>query len=214
MPFASGREADVFALGNGRVLRRYRGGEDASGEAAVMTYVRGLGFPAPEVYAADGTDLVMERLDGPTLARALLAGEMSLAEGAAVQAGLLRQLHELPGRGADDNSTIVHLDLHPENVLITGRGPVVIDWRNAGDGVGDLDTALAALILAQVAVGSIDHPLGEKAGRMLDYFLACAPGDPIRLLDEAVAIKSRQSTLSAEEMGMLPVAAARVRGAQ
>lgn len=226
VPFASGREADVFALGDGRVLRRYRGGQDATAEADVMAYVRGLGFPAPEVYAVSGADLVMERLDGPTLAEALLTGQMSLAEGAAVQADLLRRLHELPARchsrsgsgsGSDrgvsgGGATIVHLDLHPENVVLTAGGAVVIDWRNARDGAGDLDTAFAALILAQLAVGSIDHVLGEKAGRLLDHFLRCAPGDPVRLLDEAVALRSGQYTLSAEEVGMLPVAAARVRG--
>ena len=45
-----------------------------------------------------------------------------------------------------------------------GRGPVAIDWGNAGDGPGDLDTALCALILAQVAIGSIEHPLVTEAG--------------------------------------------------
>jgi hypothetical protein len=49
-PFAAGREADVFALDDGRVLRRYRTGADATGEAEVMAYAAGLGFPVPEVF--------------------------------------------------------------------------------------------------------------------------------------------------------------------
>lgn len=210
-PFAAGREADVYALDDARVLRRYRFAADVTGEADVMRYAAEHGFPVPRVYAAGGTDMVLERLAGPTMAQALLAGELSLADGAAMTADLLRRLHEVPARAGP--GTIVHLDLHPENVLLTPRGPVVIDWRNGGDGDPDLDTALSALILAQVAIGSIVHDLGARAGVLLDRFLALAPGDPLRRLDDAVALRRGQRTMSAGEIGMLPTAAARVRGA-
>ena len=56
------------------------------------------------------------------------------------------------------------------------------------------------------------HPLGAAAGELLDSFLSLAPGDPLRMLEEAVAIRGRQSTMSAEEVAMLGVAAAWVRG--
>jgi tRNA A-37 threonylcarbamoyl transferase component Bud32 len=191
------------------VLRRYRTGADAAGEAEIMAYAAGLGYPVPEVFSADGPDLVMERLDGPTMTQALMAG-LPMADGATMLADLLRRLHELPARSGHD--TIVHLDLHPENVILTDRGPMVIDWRNARDGTGDLDTAFTALILAQVAIGSIEHPLGARAGEILDRFLELAPGDPLRMLDEAVAILRLQTTLSAEEVAALGGAAARVRG--
>jgi tRNA A-37 threonylcarbamoyl transferase component Bud32 len=209
-PIASGREADVFALDDARVLRRYRTGADVTVEAEVMAYAGGLGFPVPRVYEADGTDLVMERLDGPTLATALLTGTVPLGAGAAILAGLLRRLHDLPSRSGP--GTIVHLDLHPENVMLTAHGPVVIDWHNAGDGPADLDTAFTALILAQVALGSLAHPMGASAGEFLDRFLDLAPGDPTRLLDDAVTLRSQQPTLSPEEIGELGAAAARVRG--
>lgn len=210
IPYAAGREADVFLLDDKRVLRRYRVGPDTAYEASVMTYVRELGFPVPEVFEAGGTDLVMERIDGPTMAQSVLAGTLSLDDAGAMLAGLLRRLHELPPRSGP--GTIVHFDLHPENVLLTATGPVVIDWPNGGDGPADLDTALTALILAEVTVGSIDHPLGTAAGRLLDRFLALAPGDPLRMLDGAVARRSRNPRLSADEIGMLGAAAARVRG--
>src|SRR5665647_261519 len=70
-PLASGRDADVFALGNGRVLRRYRDGSDATAEAELMAYVAGHGFPVPAVYAVDGADIEMELLDGSTMLDAL-----------------------------------------------------------------------------------------------------------------------------------------------
>lgn len=212
-PLAAGREADVFALDDRRVLRRYRHAVDVAGEAAVMAYVARFGYPVPAVFEARGTDLVMERLDGPTMAQALVAGDLGLHDGAATLADLLRRLHELPvWAGAAPGTSVVHLDLHPENVILTGRGPIVIDWRNATAAQADLDTAFSALIIAQVAIGSIDHPLTPAAGAFLDAFLPLAPGDPTRLLDDAVAARSRQSTLSPSEIGMLAAAAARVRG--
>jgi aminoglycoside phosphotransferase (APT) family kinase protein len=212
-PFAAGREADVFVLDQRRVLRRYRDGSDATGEAEIMGYVGGLGYPVPKIFEANGPDLVMERLDGPTMAQALLAGQLALAEGATMLAELLRRLHELPPwEGSPAGSSVVHLDLHPENVILTGHGPMVIDWRNAGTAPADLDTAFTALILAQVAIGSIAHPLVTEAGELLDAFLAQAPGDPFSLLDEVVAIRSGQPTMSPDEVDMLGAAAARVRG--
>jgi len=209
VPFAAGREADVFAIGEGRVLRRYRTGGDVTREAEVMAYAGGLGYPVPRVFSAHGPDIVMERLDGPTMAQALFAGTLAVTEGATMLADLLRRLHQLPARSGPD--TIVHLDLHPENVLLTARGPVVIDWRNAREGPADLDTAFSALILAQVAIGSIEHPMGAGAGVLLDLFLQQAPGDPLRLLDDAVAMRREQPTMSADEVAALGAAAARVR---
>ena len=50
----SGRNADVFAVGEGRVLRRYRDGGDVAAEAAVMAHVTAFGYPVPRVHHADG----------------------------------------------------------------------------------------------------------------------------------------------------------------
>ncbi|HET6531235.1 MAG TPA: phosphotransferase [Actinoplanes sp.] len=208
-PIASGREADIFALDDRRVLRRYRRVTDVSGEAKVMTYVAGLGYPVPAVYEANGSDMVLERLDGPTMAEALAAGDIGIPAGAGILANLLQTLHELPTwPGAEQQ--IVHLDLHPENVMLTGRGPVVIDWCNATDGAADLDTALTAVILAQVAIDGA-HPWSAAADRFLDAFLAVAPGDPNRLLDDAVAFRGSQLSLTGPDA--LAGAKARIRGA-
>ena len=60
----SGRAADVYALGDGKVLRRYRTAHSCVVEAGLMRYLHKAGYPVPEVFAVDGTDLVMQRLHG------------------------------------------------------------------------------------------------------------------------------------------------------
>ncbi len=175
-----------------------------------MAYAASFGYPVPRVFRVDGPELEMERLDGPTMAAAYLDGKLSLDASAHIIADLLRRLHELPGRGG--TGSIVHLDLHPDNILLTGRGPMLIDWGNAGDGDPDFDTALTALILAQVAIGSIEHEIGADAGTVLDLLLPLVPGDPLAKLDDVVAFRAGQWTMSPEEVAALPTAAARVRG--
>lgn len=175
----AGRTADVYALDGGRVLRRYRDGKDVGTEAAVMAHVRAHGFPAPEVHQARGPDLVMDRLTGPTLLTALQSGDTTPADAAAVLAELHRRLHALPPSGHPDpvapGATVIHLDLHPDNVVTTAGGPVLIDWRNATDGPADLDIAYSALILAQVAVDATTA-LAPVADALVGPFLAAAGG--------------------------------------
>ena len=209
-PLASGSEADVFAVDDSRVLRRYRRPADTTGEAAAMAYVGGLGYPVPEVFAARGNEMVLERLDGPTLSQSMATGRTTISAGAAILAGLIRRLHELPPWGTEDGS-VLHLDLHPENVMMTGRGPVVIDWCNARIGEADLDTGLSALILAQVAVDGT-HPMAAVAGDFLDTLMPLLPGDPVRLLDAVVQFRAGQLKLSGTETEALSGAAAWVRG--
>ena len=211
VPLASGRDADVFAIGTGRVLRRYRDGGDVAAEAAVMAYVAGLGYPVPAVYAAAGPDLVMERLYGPTMIDALVDGSASIETGAQVLADLHVRLHALPARLSPDPAVrILHLDLHPGNVMITPRGPVVIDWRNATEGPPALDIAVSALILAEVAVDESDD-LADSARALLTAFLARTGGPPRELLRQAVAIRAADPNLSTAETGRLGRAAALVR---
>lgn len=208
VPIAAGREADVFALDEHRVLRRYRRHIDVAKEARAMIHLAGLGYPVPAVYAYGGTDLVLERLTGPTLSEAIIAGQVGAAEGAGMLADLLRRLHALPTRpGAAPGSSIVHLDLHADNIVLAGRGPVVIDWCNAGHREADLDTALSALIVAQFAVDPAE-PMAGPAGEFLDAFLAVAPGDPLRLLEGAVAYRAKQ----VGEAALLRPAVARING--
>ena len=43
---------------------------------------------------------------------------------------------------------MLHLDLHPANVILSPDGPVVIDWTNGARGDAAADLALTWIILA------------------------------------------------------------------
>lgn len=218
---ASGRDADVYALDDHRVLRRYRAGGDVRPEVEVMTWVAGHGLAVPAVLEATGTDLVMERLHGPTMLGAFAAGRLDVPAAARIMVDLQTVLHRLPPRrSAAPGDRILHLDLHPDNIVLSSRGPVLIDWRNATEGPPALDVAMSALILAEVAVdesGTLAGPsvggasIAAVARALLAAFLAGSAVRPGALLDEAVRRRRGNPTLSAGERGRIGQAAALVR---
>jgi tRNA A-37 threonylcarbamoyl transferase component Bud32 len=131
----------VYALDARTVLRRYRGRDVPAGEVNVMRYVRAHGYPAPEVVSVDRADLVLERATGSTMRVDLARRPWMLIGHARLLADLHRRLHRiaapdwLPAIGP--GGTVIHLDLHPENVLLHGKGALVIDWANArAEGTG------------------------------------------------------------------------------
>jgi aminoglycoside phosphotransferase (APT) family kinase protein len=172
---ASGRAADVFALGDGRVMKRDREGRSAEHEATAMRYAAAHGFPVPAVFGASGTELVMEHVEGPTMTADLVRRPWRVRSHALLLADLHNRLHGIPpppdlSPRLDGNETMVHGDLHPDNVLLSPRGPVVIDWANAGCGRGADDVAMAWLIVAASDMpGGHAARLLARAGR--SYFL-------------------------------------------
>lgn len=179
---ASGRAADVYDLGDGTVLRRYRprsGAADGEGdspdagyEADVMRHVAAHGYPVPAVHGVDGADLVMDRVDGPTMMQAVSAAPWKLLWHARVLARLQRRLAAIPApewmlaatADPDHAESILHLDLHPMNVIISPRhGPVVIDWTNAAGGPAAFD---AALTYVEIATYEVTSPQDRTARRV------------------------------------------------
>ncbi|WP_410098609.1 phosphotransferase [Streptomyces sp. STR69] len=208
----SGRTADVYEIDEGWVLRRNREDwGDAAAEGAVMEHVRAYGYPVPRVRPVDPptsrTDLVMERLTGPTMVEALVAGSIDAREVGTVLAALLRQLHAIPGRRP--GTRVLHLDLHPENVMLTPAGPHVIDWGTTEDGDPGLDWGLSAIILAQVAVD--DLPIAGPARAILTALLA----DPADLTEAGLAEARRRRavnpTMTSHEVELLGAAEELVR---
>jgi aminoglycoside phosphotransferase (APT) family kinase protein len=163
---ASGRDCDVFDVGDGTVVRRQRDGRSLEAEARVMRHVRGLGYPCPAVHRAEGAELVMDRVDGPTLLTDLL-GNLTV-ERAAVAGTMLGELHHRLHRlpPLDTGQSQLHLDLHPDNVMLTEAGPVVIDWANATGGDPGYDLAMTWLIIVPFAASGI-----REVTALLDSFL-------------------------------------------
>jgi hypothetical protein len=215
MLLASGRDCDVYAHGEGRVLRRNRDGRSATGEAAMMRRLAGLGYSVPVLHEADGPDIVMERVSGPTLAGAVYAGTISVTGAAELLAGLHDDLHALAWPDAGPGESLLHLDLHPLNILMSPAGPVVIDWSNARHGPAGLDVALTALILAQMVVtpGMLpDDPELEQALRAVSEPLLHGFATRVRTpyaayLPNAVALRQQDPNQTADELALLRQAA-------
>jgi hypothetical protein len=174
-PIGRGRASTVVDLGNGTVLRR---GGHPELEAELMEHVGRHGFRVPRVQAVREDGLVLERIVGPTMGDALRRRPWRMAWGAAALAALHERLHAIELDGA----SVIHLDLHPENVMLGPEGPVVIDWTNARTGDPDMDVALTWLILRTSA---------GLPGRVLaQLFLARAGRSSVRAgLDAAAAFR-------------------------
>ena len=149
---AAGRASEIFDLGDGRILRRFKAGGDPAREAAVMDYAGRRGYPVPGVLEVSRDAIVLERVEGPTMSADLRRRPWRLRRHAALLAWLHDALHEIvapPGLAAlGSGDRLLHLDLHPDNVMLSRAGPVVIDWTNAGVGDPAVDVALSWVILA------------------------------------------------------------------
>jgi streptomycin 6-kinase len=172
----AGRAADVYDVGGGRVLRRYRvsaeltsrANDQVIAEARLMRYLRERGLGVPEVYDAGGTDLVMARIDGIDLLTDLSRRPWRAARHAITLAQMHDQLHEIPapdwlprpfGEGEGDGDRVMHLDLHPGNVMTTADGPMIIDWSNGAAGPPGADVAMASLIMTVSEVDDLPFPV-------------------------------------------------------
>jgi aminoglycoside phosphotransferase (APT) family kinase protein len=208
---AEGRASAVFDLGDGRVLRRFKSGGNPEREALVMRHARDRGYPVPEVLEVTGDALVLEKVEGPTMWDAAGDDPVTVPTHAAVLAQLHRGLHELePPKGlpaVGDGDRLLHLDLHPQNVILSPDGPVVVDWTNARRGEPAFDVALTWVI------GATSPGLGPLGRSFLRHFLehfdrqdlvrALPAAAEYRLADENVTDRERAAVrelLAAESL--------------
>jgi aminoglycoside phosphotransferase (APT) family kinase protein len=209
---ASGRDADIFEYGPRSVLRRARDGRPIGNEAQTMMYLLEQGFPVPAVeeLSDDGTQIVMERVDGPSMVGAINRAPWSALRQADTLAELHLRLHEIAapdflgpapvGRG----DRMLHMDLHPLNVLIGPTGPVVIDWTNAGRGDPLVDVGLAwALMSAGEIPGNraVTRLLGWGRSLLIKRFVSHFDRSEVAArLHDVVAWKATDANMSAREV--------------
>jgi aminoglycoside phosphotransferase (APT) family kinase protein len=172
----AGRNADVYDIGGGRVLRRYRDSQHARAielQAQVMVDARASGVPVPEVFEVTGSDIVMERAAGPTMLQALARRPWTVRSHARSLARLHALVHQVPappglpapcGDDDRDRQVLLHRDLHPGNVILTSAGPMIIDWEGAARGPAIFDVAMTWVIIASSEVSETGLAAGLVQG--------------------------------------------------
>jgi tRNA A-37 threonylcarbamoyl transferase component Bud32 len=184
-------------------------------EARIMEYVRVQGFSVPAVQeiSADGLDMVMERIDGPDMVALMGNRPWTIPRLGRTLADLHHELHELTapewlvdapiGHGVG----LLHLDLHPLNVMMSSRGPVVIDWARACRGDPAVDVAVAWILMAAGDVSTsrfMGKILGLARSALVKSFLGSVEIDVVRqTLGDAVAWKVKDPHISAAEQARM-----------
>ena len=218
---ASGRDSDIYEAGDTRLLRRARDGRSLVAEAEVMAFARSRGYPCPEVLDVleGGSAMLMERVDGPTMLDDILRRPWRIGLHVSALASLHEKLHALrapeglPAAPGSRGDRLLHLDLHPLNVLMSSRGPVVVDWSNAARGNPDADVAATWILLeggGPPSAGLVSRLL--LAGRMaaVRRFLSHFDLDGVRSEIEAVARwKCTDANMSAHEKARIRTLAER-----
>ena len=183
-----------------------------------MTYMREQGYPVPaiEEVSDDGTDLVMERIEGLSMVEAIGKAPWSVRSQGKTLARLHKQLHEiaapdfLPSAPIGHGDRVLHLDLHPLNVMVGPKGATVIDWTNAAAGEQELDVGLAWVLMAAGEIpetGLIAKVMGWGRALLVNSFVNQFDRREVgRRLREVVEMKQRDPHMSeAEIAGMWKV---------
>jgi Phosphotransferase enzyme family len=184
-------------------------------EARIMEYVRARGYPVPAVEGVsdDGLRLVMQRIEGLNMVDTLMRRPWAVRHYGRLLADLHHALHRLAGPpwlGAcsiAEGDRIVHLDLHPLNVIMSATGPVVIDWTNAKRGDASADLALTWILLeaGSVPANRVVAALLSPVRRLLtDAFLGSIDVDAVApSLRQAVEWKVHDPNMSGDEQAAM-----------
>lgn len=179
-----GRVAEIFEWEPGTVVKIYRSPDDdktVAAEADITRRVHAVGAPVPRcdglVRVNGRTGLVLERLDGPSMGDALLAGRV---DEVAHELGVLHaDIHLRSGDGFPsmsdrvisraerslpqdltsairrlvfelaDGDRLLHGDLHPYNVVSDDTRWMAIDWDNAYSGPPAADVARTVFLIRE-----------------------------------------------------------------
>ncbi|MCW2933387.1 MAG: hypothetical protein JWM19_4349 [Actinomycetia bacterium] len=122
-----------------------------------MVHARAFGVPVPGVFDVSGPDIVMERAVGPTMLDFVGRRPWTVRTQARSLARIHGLVHQVPASGLPlpcfaaiepgDSDVLLHRDLHPQNVILTQNGPVLIDWEGAARGPALADVAMTWVII-------------------------------------------------------------------
>lgn len=213
----TGRSADVYDVGDGKVLRRYRKpSARIDDEVRIMRWVADHGIRVPKVFDLDpdhlaDRDLLMERIDGLTMLEDFDRRPWMLLSHIRTLVKVQQAVNAVPapdwmspksGPIVPSGDHVMHLDLHPMNVMITDAEPVVIDWTNAAGGPPGFDAALTYVEMSTFETTSTRDRLAQKVtnaafkrwsgAEQIDAFLVAACDH--RLADPVITPGERAAT--------------------
>lgn len=170
-----------------------------------MRVAGAVGYPVPEVHDVTPTEMVTERIHGPTMMEVLTTKPDMTESCADALADLHRRLGAVTAPDylstpVGDGSSLLHLDLHPGNVILGETGAVVIDWTNAARGPAPADPATFWLLGSIVDVPILQPGVLDRfVARFLGHFeqselVACLPAiGRVRLVDPNMSHKERRA---------------------
>lgn len=89
----SGRTSNVYLLNDTQVVRRLHDPDASFDNVELIRYLDTEDFPTARLVQAQGPDLVLERLHGPTLLQSLDVQDVSISEGVRILLDLHEALH-------------------------------------------------------------------------------------------------------------------------
>jgi hypothetical protein len=164
----------------------------------------------------------MERIEGVNMVDALTAAPWKAKRFGRMLAGLHQQLHELPApewlpsAPCGVGTQLLHMDLHPLNVMMSPRGPIVIDWTNAVRGDPNTDVAVTWTLISagEVPTSGVKGKLvGRIRSHLVRGFVGAFDRDAVgREVGAVVEWKSRDPNMSESEVSTMRAFARNVNG--
>jgi hypothetical protein len=196
-PIAFGRTAEIYAWGEGRILKLYHDWVrpnwiEEEGEATRAVHAAGLPVPwCGETLQVNGrVGIVFERVTGISMLQAFNQTPHQLFGLLTLLARLHVDMHQKSVAGLRDGHNsmrwslqhaphiterqrallfseldhlpacdrVCHSDFHPDNVMLTDKGPVIIDWMAGKKGNPMMDVARTCLLINNGAPVGMDVP--------------------------------------------------------
>ncbi len=118
-----------------------------------------------------------------------------------------RPLASRPAHRPRSSDALIHGDLHPDNVMLTTRGPVVIDWTNAAIGPRGMDAANTWVLMASAELegGRVARAVqaGGRAYFIRRFLRRCDRERLAALLPAAAAHRVRDPNVRPSEVASI-----------